>query len=113
MERLDTCLKYSTTFHPQTDGQTEVVNRTLGNILWSLTKEKPKQWDVTLSQAEFAFNNMLNRSTRKTPFEIVYGRCPSQPLDLVPLPKLPGMNNIVEHVVEKFASVHAEVKEKL
>ncbi len=99
-KRLDTSLQYSSTCHPQTDGQTEVINRTLGNILRSLTQENPRQWDNALPQAEFAYNNVPNRSSGKSPFEIVYIRPPLHTLDLVPLPKLPGMSIIADHMID-------------
>jgi hypothetical protein len=65
---FDISLNLSSTNHPQTDDQTEVVNQTLGNLIHFLSGEKHKRWDLTLAQVEFAYNNMLNRSTRKTPF---------------------------------------------
>jgi hypothetical protein len=63
MEKLGTNLNFSSTYHPQTDGKTEVVNRSLGNILRCLVSEHPKQWDQVLAQAEFAYNDSPNRST--------------------------------------------------
>ncbi|GJX45517.1 RNA-directed DNA polymerase [Tanacetum coccineum] len=57
-----------------------------GGLLRSLIGEHPKQWDLTLPQAEFAYNRSPNHTTGKTPFEIVYGRNPITPLDLERFP---------------------------
>lgn len=46
---VDTTLKLSNAFHPQTDCQTEAVNRTLGSKLHCLAGDKPKQWDMPLT----------------------------------------------------------------
>lgn len=52
--KLGTKLQYNTAHHPQTDGQTEVVNRSLGNLLRSLVGSNKGSWCETLPQAEFA-----------------------------------------------------------
>ena len=72
-KKLGTDLNFSSAYHPQTDGQTEVTNRSLGNILRSLVHEHPNQWDLDLPQTEFAYNDSPNRSTSMIPFKIVYG----------------------------------------
>ena len=85
-------LNYNSTSNPQTGGHTEVVNSTLGNLIRCISSEKPKRWDLALSQAEFAYNSSVNRSTGKYPFAIVYCVPPKHALDLVPLPELSGVS---------------------
>jgi len=52
--KVGTKLKYSTTCHHQTDGQTKVTNRTLGTLLRALVKLNAKAWDLLLPHTEFA-----------------------------------------------------------
>jgi hypothetical protein len=49
---MDTKLTQSTTFHPQTDGQTEVVNRMIVHILWMYNSKHPRTWDENLSYVQ-------------------------------------------------------------
>jgi IS30 family transposase len=62
-KRLGMKFSFSSSYHPQTDGQTELVNKSLKNLLRSLVIEQGRQWDQILAQEEFAFNNSLNRLT--------------------------------------------------
>ena len=55
-KKFGTKLQYSTSYDPQTDGQTEVVNRSLGDLLRCLIEENRKQWEVVVAQAKFAYN---------------------------------------------------------
>ena len=76
-------LQFSSAYHPQTDGQTKVFNHSLGNLLHCIVGEKPKQWDLALPQAEFSYNSSVNRSTGKSPFQVVNGHNPQGFLNLV------------------------------
>ena len=53
-EKLGTGLQFSTSCHPQTDGQIEVVNRSLGTMLRAIMKGSHKSWDEYLPHIEFA-----------------------------------------------------------
>jgi hypothetical protein len=79
-KKLNTNLKFSSTFHPQTDGQTEVVNRSLGNMLRAQVTAFG-MWDTLLPKIEFKYNYSVNRSTGFAPFKIMYGYIPRGPLD--------------------------------
>ena len=84
--KLGTKLLFSTTGHPQTDGQTEVTNRTLGTLLRVLVKKNLKSWEDCIPIAEFAYNRTVHSTTGYSPFEIAYGFNPLTPLDLSSLP---------------------------
>ena len=73
---MGTNLSFSSTYQPKTNVQTEVVNRSLGNILRILVYEHSKQWDLALAHAKFTYNDSPNRSTSMIPFQIVYGMHP-------------------------------------
>ena len=82
VERWNVRLNMSTAYHPQTDGQTEVMNRVLEDYLRSYTRSDQDSWDELIAMAEFAMNNSKNSSTQETPFYLNYGRHPRSPLAL-------------------------------
>ena len=77
-----TTLRMSTSFHPQTDGQTERQNRTLEDMLRAYVSQRQDGWDDYLPAAEFAINNSSQASSGETPFYLTYGRHPRSPLDV-------------------------------
>ena len=84
--KLSIKLLFSSAYHPQTDGQTEVMNLTLSTLLRVLIKKNIKEWEECLPIAEYAYNRARHSTTGKSPFEIVYGFNPLSPLDILPLP---------------------------
>ena len=68
------------------DGQTEVTNRALGNMLRCLVGENIRQWDAHLCQAEFAHNHATKRSSGFSPFQVVYSLLTRGPLELTAVP---------------------------
>src|ERR1051325_8871525 len=84
-KQLDTKLAMSTAFHPQTDGQTERMNRTLEQMLRIYTNYAQDDWDKLLTIAEFAYNNSVQSSIGYTPFELDCGQAPNTPSNLINL----------------------------
>jgi hypothetical protein len=75
-EALDTQLRFSSAYHPQTDGQIERVNQILEDMLRACALQYGRSWDKSLSYAEFSYNNSYQESLKMAPFEMLYGlRC--------------------------------------
>ncbi|KAK5820460.1 hypothetical protein PVK06_025507 [Gossypium arboreum] len=72
----DSKLAFSSTYHPQSDGQTEVVNRTIEMYLRCLFSDRPQQWIDWVPWAEYCYNTSYHTALRGTPFQLVYGRDP-------------------------------------
>jgi hypothetical protein len=79
-------LLFSTTCHPQTDGQIEVVNRTFSTMLRDILKSNLKLREECLPHIEFTYNRSVHSTMKLSPFQVVYGFNPHAPIDLLPLP---------------------------
>ena len=74
----------SSSYHPQTDGQTEVVNCTLEQYLRYFAGDQPRKWLEWLPWAEYSYNTSFHSSTKMTPFKAVYGISPSNLRSYIP-----------------------------
>jgi hypothetical protein len=70
------------TFHPQTDGQTEVVNRMIVHILRMYNSKHPRTWDESLPYVQHSYNRALHSSTSHNPFQVGLGFQPLGPIDV-------------------------------
>jgi hypothetical protein len=70
--KLGTKLLFCTTCHPQTDGQTEVINHTLSTILRAILKTNLMLWEECLSHIEFAYNRSVHSTTKVSLFLLIY-----------------------------------------
>jgi hypothetical protein len=80
-ECLGTKLIRSSSYHPQTDGQTERINQILEDMLRARILHFDKSWDKYLSLAEFSYNNSYQASLKMAPFDAIYGRKCRTPLN--------------------------------
>jgi hypothetical protein len=102
---LGTDLKFSTAFHPQTDGQSERANRTLEEVLRHFVSPRQDDWDDWLDLAEHAINNSVSPATGYTPFFLCFGHNPLCALDvslgpvLVPAAQttVDDMHSVLQH----------------
>jgi hypothetical protein len=94
-----TQLCISSAYHPQSDGQTEVVNRILEQYLRCFAGDQPRKWFDWIPWAEFSYNTSLHSATKMMPFEVVYGVPPPSLLTYVP-----GTSNVQavdEHLCDR------------
>ncbi|KAA0032756.1 putative Gag-pol protein [Cucumis melo var. makuwa] len=71
---MGTRLKFSTSFHPQTDGQSERTIQTLEDMLRACVLQLKGSWDTHLPLMEFAYNNSYQSSIGMPPYEALHGR---------------------------------------
>ena len=77
-------LTTSSSYHPQSDGQTEVVNKSLEHYLRAFAADRPHSWVDWLPMAEFWFNTNFHTSIKLTPFEALYGYPSPKVVEYVP-----------------------------
>jgi hypothetical protein len=104
---------FSFSYHPQTDRQTKVVNKSLGDLLRSLVIEHHSSWDNILPQAEFAYNDSMNRSTGKSPFYIIYGMHPRGVFELRDSEQTATSSTNAEEFAKAMKELHSGVKQRL
>lgn len=77
-------MAFSSAYHHQSDGQTEVVNRTIEMYLRCFVGDEPRKWVDYLPWAEYCYNTAYHSSLGMAPFRLVYGRDPPRSLSYEP-----------------------------
>ena len=71
---MGTRLKFSTTFHPQMDGQTERTIQILEDMLRACVMDFGGSWSKYLPLIEFSYNNSYQSTIGVAPYDMLYGR---------------------------------------
>jgi RNase H-like domain found in reverse transcriptase/Reverse transcriptase (RNA-dependent DNA polymerase)/Integrase zinc binding domain/Retroviral aspartyl protease/Ty3 transposon capsid-like protein/Integrase core domain/Chromo (CHRromatin Organisation MOdifier) domain len=110
MQRIGIKLNYSTSYHPQTDGQSEKLNQCIETYLRCMVSQSPKKWAKWLALAEWWYNTNYHTAIKTTPFEALYGYAPPQ-LPMGSLPK--GSNQTVNELLADRQQIMKRLKEHL
>lgn len=105
-----TALHKSTAYHPQSDGQTEVVNQCLEAYLRCFAGRKPSSWVQWLPWAEYWYNTSHHSATNTTPFKTLYGRDPPK---LLRFGDVPTANAEVEEMIRGRDVLLQELRDNL
>ena len=105
-ENLGTRLNFSLAYHPQTDGQSEIVNSVILDLLRCYVNEvnQRNQWEKYLPLVEYAYNNTVHSSTGKSPFEVIEGK-PKPPLMLKIKNNIFVADECVRDIKESFQKI--------
>ncbi|WVZ52210.1 hypothetical protein U9M48_003292 [Paspalum notatum var. saurae] len=114
-EQLQTALRtnliHSSAYHPQTSGQVERVNQILEDMLRACALTYSTKWDECLSLAEFAYNNSYQKSLEMAPFEALYGRRCTMPLNWSePGERVTFGPDLVTRAEEQVKFIHSNLK---
>ena len=82
-EKFDIKPLRTSSYHPETDGESERFIQTMKAMLKSFVNSKHNDWDDYLDELSFAYNTSVHNSTKFSPFEVTFGRMPRIPIDLI------------------------------
>jgi len=108
-----TDVRLSTSYHPQTDGQTERDNRTIEDMLRPFVNAHLNNWHQLLPAVEFAYNNSVHASTGHTPFFLNYGQHPRTPDIFALAPTEPPKNHAVDEFTTRMRNALRSATEHL
>jgi hypothetical protein len=107
-KRLTLDHRYSTAFHPQTDGQTERANRVIEEVIRHFIDGTHKNWEDLLPLIAFAMNNAKSSTTGETPFYLNYGTHPRTPQNLgLPEGKIPSLEVVFQDMHDTLTRIRS------
>lgn len=98
----------TTPYHPQCDGQSEKSIQTLKGMIRAYVDFDQTTWDLNLRKFAFAYNTSVHSITKQTPFEMMFGRRPRIPIDII-LPNIDVLDRAPILQEYKILNEHGEV----
>ena len=95
----------TTPYHPQSDGLVERFNKTLLEMLSKTVLEEERDWDLFLPSLLFAYRTSAHETTGTTPFQLMFGRDPRLPEDLlynISTPEYQSVNEYGTALIERL-----------
>jgi len=99
-------LLMSTAFHPETDGASERVIRSVNQILRSFVNDHQTDWNEKLPSVEFALNSSVNSSSKFAPFELNYGWMPTMMTGIKQDTPYAGVKQFAERAIQNLDEAH-------
>ena len=114
MQEINKALSISTklpmSFHPQTDDQTEIVNKEVQKFLWIYCFKKQDQWANWLAIAQFSINSKKHALTKVAPFEATRSYVPRMGIEPLPVNKAPAAKDSTSKMEGMLESVRKNLE---
>jgi hypothetical protein len=109
---LGSRLLMSTSFHPQTDRQTERANHSVGQIFRTVVRHDQRDWVDRTDMTKFAINASVSETTRYVPFELNGGYMPSMIREFRSDEAIPkGIKSFTTQALQNLADAHDAIIE--
>ena len=108
-------LKLSTTYHPQTNGETEQVNQEVETYLRMFCQGQPDKWSEFIPMAEFAHNLATHSSTQRSPFSLILGYEPREYLKIGQtfIPSLEEQLSLLKQARDEALAAHERTQQMM
>ena len=104
LDLYDVYIKFTVTYHPESNGLTENRNREIGKLL-RLLASKEKEWDLLLPFALWVLRTSKNSVTKYSSFELLYGRRDQQSFELASSLPTSNVQGSKEELLKQFNTV--------